>query len=86
MARVYRNICVPLRILGLGLFDLMVLLLLFLIIFNVSDHLILNTVALIFCYGLVRFSSKGKPEGYLLHLLKFMLSPTERHVALERKK
>ena len=82
MARVYRNISMPVKLFGLELADVAVVLILFLVVFNVSDHIFLNLGVLALFAGGLRWAKKDKPEGYLVDLAAFVLSPRHRHVSL----
>ncbi len=70
------------KLFGLELADVTVLLILFLVVFNVSDHIILNLGILILLAGGLRYAKKDKPQGYLVDLAAFVLSPRHRHVSL----
>ena len=85
MVRVYRNIAMPVLFFGLELMDLLVLAVLFLIVFNASDRLILNLLLLFGSYLALRYFKKGKPSGYTLHLARFIASDAKGHVLLEFK-
>ena len=82
MARVYRNIALPVKIFGLELVDLAVVMMLFLVVFNVSDHLFINLVVLVLIAGGLRYAKKDKPQGYLVDLVAFVFTPRHRHVSL----
>ena len=82
MSRVYRNIAMPVKLFGLELADVLVVLILFLVVFNVSDRIIVNLVVLILFAGGLRWAKKDKPQGYLVDLAAFLLSPRHRHVSL----
>lgn len=82
MARVYRNIALPVRIFGLELADVTVVQVLFLVMFNLSDSIVINLAVLIGFAGSLRWAKKNKPRGYLVDLAMFILSPRHRHVSL----
>ena len=82
MSRVYRNISRPLIVFGLELMDLLALAVCFIVVFNLSDHLVLNALALAAVYGGLRHFKRGRAAGYLAHLIRFLLSPSARGVSL----
>ena len=85
MARVYRNIATPILFFGLELVDCLVVFGIFLGVFYVSDHLFINLLIVGGAYLSLRLLKKGKPAGYTIQLLKFLLSLEEGHVQLEAK-
>ena len=85
MVKVYRNIATPILFFGMELVDCMGVFVIFLGVFFVSDHLFLNLLIVAGAYFSVRFLKKGKPAGYTLHLVKFLMSPEEEHVRLEAR-
>jgi hypothetical protein len=72
----------PVTIFGLELADVVVVLVLFLVMFNLSDRIVINLVVLIGFAGGLRWAKKDKPRGYLVDLSAFVLSPRHRHVNL----
>jgi hypothetical protein len=85
MVKVYRNIELRILFFGLELIDLLVLAILFVVIFNASDHLIVNLLVMISAYCGLRLFKQDKPAGYTLHLARFLLSEQDGHVQLEYK-
>jgi len=82
MARVYRNISIPIVIFGLELGDIVILLGLFFILFNISNSILLNGCILFFVYLVLRWAKRGKPPGYILQLIHFIISQERSHVSL----
>ena len=82
MARVYRNIALPVILFGLELVVVGVVMVLFLVVFNLSDHIFINLLVLLLLAGGLRYAKKDRPQGYLVDLALFILSPRHRHVAL----
>lgn len=80
--KVYRNIFIPIKILGLELMDMAVLAVVFLILFNLIDHPLVDVVLLVSVYGVLRNIKRNKPSGYLLHVVKYILNPVEQGVGL----
>ena len=72
----------PVKLFGLELTDVAVVLVLFLVVFNVSDHIFINLVVLVIFAGGLRYVKKDKPHGYLVDLAAFIFSPRHRHVSL----
>lgn len=70
--KVYRNLLSPIYVLGLELPDLLGLVIIFLVLFNISDAVALNIVLLTFAYAAIRWFKKGKPPGFAIHLVKFV--------------
>ena len=68
---------------GLELMDLLALAVCFIVVFNVSDHLVLNALALAAIYGGMRHFKKDKPQGYLISLLRFLIRGGRSTVSLE---
>ncbi len=72
--RVYRNINGVDKFLGLELADGCLLLLTFFLAFLVNpNRLFTNAVVLVMVYLAVRALKRGKPDGYLLVLTRFIL-------------
>lgn len=79
--RVYRSINATDRLFGLELADGAALLLVFFCIFMVNrEGLISNFIVLGCAYAGVRAVKRGKPDGYALDLLRFLLSARLRAV------
>lgn len=72
----------PVKLFGLELADVAVVMILFLVVFNVSDHIVINLGVLILFSGGLRYVKKDKPQGYLADFMAFVLSPRHRHVSL----
>lgn len=72
----------PIKIFGLELADVAVVTVLFLVVFDVSDHIFINLVVLTLLAGALRWAKKDKPQGYLVNLTAFVLSPRYRHVSV----
>lgn len=72
----------PVKLFGLELADVAIVAILFVIVFNVSDHIVINLVVLILLAGFLRYAKKGRPQGYLVDLAAFVLSSSRRHVSL----
>jgi len=85
MVKVYRNIATPILFFGLELVDCVAVFVVFLGVFYVSDHMLLNLLIVACAYFSLRFIKKGKPAGYTLSLAKFLVSPEEKHVRLESR-
>jgi hypothetical protein len=83
MVKVYRNIATPILFFGLELVDCMGVFGVFLGAFYLSDHLLLNLLIVAGAYFSVRLLKNGKPAGYTLCLIKFLMGPEEEHVRLE---
>jgi len=83
VAKVYRNIAVPILFFGLELTDCLVVFGVFLGVFFVSDRLVPNLVLVSGAFFAIRLLKRGKPSGYTLHLLKFLATPKDRHMELE---
>ena len=72
--KVYRNLNIADKLFGLELVDGCVMLLAFFLIFMVHrDGLISNAVLLIALYIGLRSLKRGKPDGYMLVLGRFVL-------------
>ena len=85
MVKVYRNIATPILFFGMELVDCMAVFGVLLAVFFVSDHLFLNLLIVTGVFFSVKLLKKGKPAGYTLHLVKFLMSPEEEHVRLEAR-
>ena len=68
---------------GLELMDLLALAVCFIVIFNLSDHFVLNALVLAGIYGGIRYFKKDKPPGYLVSLLRFLFRGGRGTVSLE---
>jgi len=74
--RVYRNVNSKDKVLGLELADGCILLGVFFLVFMVNkEGLFLNALALILAYFGLRTLKRGKPDGYLPCLTRYVLSP-----------
>ena len=83
---VYRNISRPILIFGLEITDFFILGILFLVIFNVSNHILINAALMGSAMGVMRYFKKDKPSGYFLHLVQFIRRPKQWGVHLETRK
>lgn len=73
--RVYRNISTKDKLLGLELLDGCILLKTFFVIFMVNRNgLFTNAALLVLVYVGLRAFKRGKPDGYLLVLARFVLA------------
>jgi hypothetical protein len=80
--RVYRNVNIPIKFLGLELLDVGILVAVFIVVFDVSDHIILNGVLMVVVFGAFRWMKRGRPPRYVTQLILFLLSPLSRQVSL----
>ncbi len=63
------------RLLGLEFFDLLILILFYLVLFIFSKNLIANLVILLIVYLFLIFYKKGKPPHWWESVIRFLLTP-----------
>ena len=73
------------KVLGLEFFDLLALILIYLVLFSFSSHLIVNLFSLFGAYLVLRFYKRGKPAHWLESLFLFLLRPRTYSPARELK-
>lgn len=79
--RVYRNISTQDKLLGLELADGCLLLLVFFLAFMINRNGLFSNIALLLAfYAGLRALKRGKSDGYLLTLMRFVLSPRYRRI------
>ena len=72
--KVYRNLNIADKLFGLELADGAIMLLAFFVIFMVNrEGLFTNAVLLVALYFGLRSLKRGKPDGYMLILVRFLL-------------
>lgn len=72
--KVYRNLNIADKLFGLELADGAVMLLAFFVIFMFNrEGLVMNAVLLVALYFGLRALKRGKPDGYMLVLTRFVL-------------
>jgi hypothetical protein len=72
--KVYRNLNIADKLFGLELADGAIMLLAFFVIFMVNrEGLFTNAVLLVALYFGLRALKRGKPDGYMLILVRFLL-------------
>lgn len=73
------------RIFGLEFFDLLILLLIYLVVFVFSSNLILNLVIVTASYFALRVYKRGKPPHWSGSMIRFLTHPRKYPVKREKK-
>ncbi len=74
------------KIFGLEFLDLLVLLLIYLVVFVLSNNLVLNLVLVFGAYLVLRLYKKGKSPHWAGSVIRFLLRPRNYFQRRERKK
>ncbi|HOW59119.1 MAG TPA: hypothetical protein PLO78_05270 [Candidatus Omnitrophota bacterium] len=81
----YNKIQTSNKIFGLEFFDLLVLLVIYMVIFVLSNNLILNLAIVTASYLGLRFYKRGKAPHWSGSVLRFLMHPREYPLKRERK-
>ena len=81
----YTKIQTKNKIFGLEFFDLLVLVLIYLVVFVFSSNLILNLVIVTTAYFALRIYKRGKPPHWSGSVIRFLMRPRKYPVKREQK-
>lgn len=79
----YNKIQTQNKLFGLEFFDLLVLLLVYLVVFVFSSNLIVNLLLVVTAYFLLRIYKRGKAPHWSGSVIRFLLKPGRRPVKRE---